>query len=150
MLPHLSFILDVVGACLLLIMILYAVQLNRRLNALQADKAHLQQLIASFDASTGRADQSVIRLRAGAAEASEILQANMAKATELRDDLAFLIDRASAVADRVEAVGETRPNAPGRVSNGNGAAAAHGLNSAGDVQPETYESNLLRALEGVR
>ena len=150
MLPHLSFILDVVGACLLLIMILYAVQLNRRLNALQADKAHLQQLIASFDASTGRADQSVIRLRAGAAEASEILQANMAKATELRDDLAFLIDRASAVADRVEAVREPPPNVPGRVSNGNGAAASHGLNSAGEVQPETYESNLLRALEGVR
>ena len=149
MLPHLSFVLDVVGACLLLIMILYAVQLSRRLNNLQADKAHLQRLIASFDASTGRADQSVVRLRAGVAEASEILQANMAKATELRDDLAFLIDRASAVADRAEAAGETSPRAPGRASNGNG-AAAHGLSGAGNAQPETYESNLMRALEGVR
>ena len=149
MLPHLSFVLDVIGACLLLIMILYAVQLNRRLNSLQADKANLQRLIASFDASTGRADQSVIRLRAGAAEASEILQANMAKATELRDDLAFLIDRASAVADRVEAAQEKPSRTPG--SNGNGAgAASHGLGGVGAFQPETYESDLLRALEGVR
>ena len=149
MLPHLSFVLDVIGACLLLIMILYAVQLNRRLNTLQADKANLQRLIASFDASTGRADQSVVRLRAGAAEASEMLQANLAKATELRDDLAFLIDRASAVADRVEAAQETPSRTHG--SNGNGAdAASRGFSGVGALQPETYESDLLRALEGVR
>ncbi len=137
MLPHLSFVLDVVGACLLLIMILYAVQLNRRLSGLQADKAHLQKLIATFDASTGRADQAVVRLRAGASEASEILQENLAKASELRDDLAFLIDRASAVADRVEAAAETPPGM--RAPNGNGAAPS-----------ASYEDNLLRALEGVR
>ena len=55
--PHLSFVVEVIGACLLLVMILYAVQLNRRLALLKADKAHLQKLITSFNQSTERADR---------------------------------------------------------------------------------------------
>ena len=47
--PHVSFVLEVIGACLLLVMIIYAVQLNRRLARLQADKAYLQKMIVHFN-----------------------------------------------------------------------------------------------------
>lgn len=150
MLPHLSFVLDVVGACLLLIMILYAIQLNRRLNMLQGDKVHLQRLIASFDESTGRANASVTRLRTGAAEAAEVLRSDMAKATELRDDLAFLIDRASAIADRIEAAG-TGVSMPPPTRAKSGEKFSGGANGREKPRPARgRERELLRALDGVR
>ena len=100
--PHLSFVMEVIGACLLLVMIVYAVQLNRRLALLKADKAQLQKLIASFNDSTARAEAGVVKLRAGATEANEALQASINQAKQLSDDLAFMIDRAGGVADRLE------------------------------------------------
>jgi hypothetical protein len=74
--PHVSFVLEVMGACLLLVMIIYAVQLNRRLSRLQADKAYLQKMIVSFNQATERAESSVNRLRAAAIEANDALQTN--------------------------------------------------------------------------
>ena len=110
--PHFSIVLEVIGACLLLVMIVYAVQLNRRLSRLQADKAHLQKLIVSFNQSTERAEASVLKLRAGATEAAESLQVNITKANQLRDDLAFMVDRANTLADRLEsAIGAGRARA---------------------------------------
>ncbi len=50
--PHVSFVLEVIGACLLLVMIIYAIQLNRRLSGLQSDKAYLQKLIMGFNEAT--------------------------------------------------------------------------------------------------
>jgi hypothetical protein len=121
--PHVSFVLEVMGACLLLVMIIYAVQLNRRLSRLHADKAYLQKMIVNFNQATERAEASVNRLRAGAIEASEALQANTKLAKELRSDLSFLIDRAEGMADRLEtsvgmgrAAGAGRPTASAEIS----------------------------------
>ena len=100
--PHVSFVLEVFGAGLLLVMILYAVQLNRRLAVLQADKAYLQKVIAGFNQATERAESSINRLRAAALEANDALQSNTKLAKELRSDLSFLIDRAEGMADRLE------------------------------------------------
>lgn len=100
--PHMSFVLEVIGACLLLVMIIYAVQLNRRLTRLQADKAHLQKMVVSFNQATERAEASVGRLRASAVQASDSLKANTKLAKELRSDLSFLIERAETMANRLE------------------------------------------------
>jgi hypothetical protein len=59
--PHVSFVLEVIGAGLLLVMIIYAIQLNRRLAGLQADKAYLQKVIAGFNQATERAESSINR-----------------------------------------------------------------------------------------
>lgn len=117
--PHVSFVLEVMGACLLLVMIIYAVQLNRRLSRLHADKAHLQKVVASFNQATERAEASINRLRTAALEANESLQANTKLAKELRSDLSFLIDRAEGMADRLEgSIGASRSNIAGQPSMG--------------------------------
>jgi hypothetical protein len=118
--PHVSFVMEVIGACLLMVMIIYAVQLNRRLARLQADKAYLQKMIVNFNQATERAEASISRLRAAALEASDALQVNTKLAKELRSDLSFLIDRAEGMADRLE----------NSVGNGRAAGAGHPLPSA--------------------
>jgi Domain of unknown function (DUF6468) len=115
--PHVSFVLEVIGACLLLVMIIYAIQLNRRLSGLQADKAYLQKLIMGFNEATERAEASIGRLRLAALEANDALQTNTKIAKDLRNDLSFLIDRAESMADRLEssiASGRTESAFPGR------------------------------------
>ena len=123
--PHMSFVVEVIGACLLLVMIIYAVQLNRRLTRLQADKAHLEKMVASFNQATERAESSVNRLRASAMQASDGLKANTKLAKELRSDLSFLIERAETMADRLE----------GSIDAGRAKA---GLSSAARVYALTY------------
>jgi len=71
--PHVSFVLEVMGAGVLLVMIIYAIQLNRRLSLLQVDKAYLQKMIMSFNQATERAEVSINRLRSAAIEANESL-----------------------------------------------------------------------------
>lgn len=150
--PHVSFVLEVMGACLLLVMIIYAVQLNRRLSSLQADKAYLQKMIVSFNQATERAESSVNRLRAAAVEATDALQTNTKIAKELRSDLSFLIDRAEVMADRLET----------SVDNGRAAAAANPTPSAeisafrpanrakNAAAPTPAKAALSRALAGLR
>ncbi len=149
--PELSLLVESIGAVLLVIMIVYAVRLNRRLTALQADKIEFERLIASFNESTSRAEASVAQLRASASEAAEALQANVAKAESLRDDLAFMIDRGDELADRLEAaISAARPDSsarprvgasPGRAKTGDGGEAKGERKS---------KSELLKALEGMR
>lgn len=147
--PHVSFVLEVMGACLLLVMIIYAIQLNRRLSRLQADKAYLQKMIVSFNQATERAESSVNRLRAAAIEASDALQTNTKAAKELRGDLSFLIDRAEVMADRLES----------SVGNGRAAGAEisafrpanRAANKTGETPaPTPAKAALSRALAGLR
>ena len=121
--PHVSFVLEVIGACLLLVMIIYAIQLNRRLAGLQADKAYLQKLIAGFNQATERAESSISRLRAAALEANDALQSNTKLAKELRSDLSFLIDRAESMADRLE----------GSIGSGRAESAAAGMGGGAQI-----------------
>lgn len=129
--PHVSFVLEVIGACLLLVMIIYAIQLNRRLAGLQADKAYLQKLIAGFNQATERAESSISRLRAAALEANDALQSNTKLAKELRGDLSFLIDRAESMANRLE----------GSIGNGRAESAATGVGAGAQI-------SALRPLKG--
>ena len=46
--PEFSFFLELLGATLLVVMIVYAVRLNRRLSTLQEDKAEFERLLVSF------------------------------------------------------------------------------------------------------
>jgi len=158
--PHVSFVLEVMGACLLLVMIIYTVQLNRRLSRLQADKAYLQKMIVNFNQATERAEASVNRLRAGAIEASEALQANTKLAKELRSDLSFLIDRAESMADRLETsvgkgrvAGAGRPTASAEISAFRPAGRQSGRQESRTAEPSPAtpaKAALSRALAGLR
>lgn len=96
-------LIDVLVSVLLIVFIVYAIRLNRSLSSLRANKAELDGLIATFTQSTNRAEASVARLKASATETATALQTNVTKAQELRDDLAFMTDRADELANRLEA-----------------------------------------------
>lgn len=93
-----ALVLDILVAGLLIVTISYAVMLNRRLRVMRQDKSELEKLAAKFAESTIRAEESIARLRRTADE----LKAHTDKAQNLREDLAFLIDRGGSMADRLE------------------------------------------------
>ena len=158
--PQLTLVLEIVGAALLVVMIVYAVRLNRRLSTLQEDKAEFERLLMSFTDSTSRAETSVARLKASATDTAQSLQENVTRAQALRDDLAFMVDRADELANRLEgAIREARPESPARVSAAQVATSGEKVNAeAAQSEPSSQEepgqrktkSDLLKALEGMR
>ncbi len=97
--------LDLLIAVLLVITISYAVVLNRKLSLVRRDKTSLEKLANSFTLATGRAEESIGKLK----QTAENLRDRMEKAQALRDDLVFLAERGTSAADRLEElVRETR------------------------------------------
>lgn len=141
-----SFALEVLAVVLLTVMIIYAVRLNRTLVGLQTDREELEQLVAHFNDSTARAEASVARLKSSAGDIAESLQSNVTKAQSLQDELAFMVDRANDLADRLEgAIRDARPEAPAQRVKGNVE-----VKSEPEGKKGKSKSALLKALEGMR
>jgi len=161
----LRLILDLVIAVLLVATIGYAVQLNRRLLVLRASREELVRLIQTFNEATLRAESSIPKLRKAADEAGVSLAERVEKAQTLRDDIAFMIERADSLANRLEGTvrsargGESR-SAPqaggarpqGRVTAPSAPAGPPAQNTYADVDDDRSEAEreLLRALQSVR
>src|SRR5579862_1706525 len=96
-----SLFLDVIVAILLVATIIYGAMLNRRLSGLRSNKAELEALIHSFGEACARAEAGVKTLRTATDEATR-LQQYLDRSQALRDDLSFLLDRGSGLADRLE------------------------------------------------
>lgn len=121
--------LDLVVSILLIATIGYAVMLNQRLTQLRKNRDDLAKIIVSFNEATVRAESSIPKLRKAAEDAGMSLQERVEKAQSLRDDLAFMIERADTMANRLEngvrsARTEVRPSPAAaketpRVTNGN-------------------------------
>jgi len=95
-------LLDVVIIALLVPTIVYAVILNRRLETLRRNRDDLAKMIAAFNEATVRAEAGIPKMRKAAQDAGDSLQASMEKAQTLRDDLAFMTERADSMANRLE------------------------------------------------
>src|SRR5262249_11494618 len=95
-------ILDVIVAILLAATIAYAAMLNSRLGQLRKNRDDLAKLVSAFNEATARAEGGIPKLRRAADEAGATLQERVEKAQSLRDDLAFMIERADAMANRLE------------------------------------------------
>ena len=95
-------ILDLVVSVLLVATIGYAVMLNQRLTALRKNRDDLAKIIVSFNEATVRAETAIPKLRKAAEDAGQSLQDRVEKAQSLRDDLAFMIERADTMANRLE------------------------------------------------
>jgi hypothetical protein len=153
-----TIILDMIVAVLLAATIGYAVMLNRRLSALRKNRDDLAKLILNFNDATVRAEQSIPKLRKAAEEAGTSLQERVEKAQALRDDLAFMIERADTMANRLEngvrsARSEARPAAAAPAAAPRARPAPMSMpQSAGDLEDERSEAEreLLRALQSVR
>lgn len=113
----LNLLLDVIIIVLLAATIVYAVILNSRLAQLRDNRDDLARLVAAFNDATARAESGIPKLRRAAEDAGNALQERVEKAQTLRDDLAFMIERADSMAGKLEnsvrqAREEARPAAP--------------------------------------
>ena len=118
-------LLDLIVSGLLIATISYAVMLNNRLSALRKNRDDLAKIIVSFNEATVRAESSIPKLKRAAEEAGSTLQERVEKAQSLRDDIAFMIERADTMANRLEnavksARTEVRPTPQGSGQQGNG------------------------------
>lgn len=95
-------ILDLLVSVLLIATIGYAVMLNQRLSSLRKNRDDLAKIIVSFNDATVRAETAIPKLRKAAEDAGQSLQERVEKAQSLRDDLAFMIERADTMANRLE------------------------------------------------
>lgn len=98
----LAMILDVAIILLLVPTIIYAVILNRRLTALRNSRDELAKVVGNFNEATMRAEAGIPKLKKATLDANGALQERVEKAHSLRDDLAFMIERAEEMADRLD------------------------------------------------
>ena len=110
--PAMEWMLDIGLAILLAATLFHAVRLERALGVLKRDRAALEALVATFNASTRAAESGVERLRAATDGAGRQIQRQIDAATTLKDDLTFLVQRGEGLADRLdELVRSARPAA---------------------------------------
>lgn len=166
-------LLDLLVSILLIATIGYAVMLNQRLTQLRKNRDDLAKIIVSFNEATVRAESSIPKLRKAAEDAGQSLQERVEKAQSLRDDLAFMIERADTMANRLEnavrsARTDVRPGAapaqgketssrmappPERPSQSSRAATVAAAAAASELDVDERseaERELLRALQSMR
>lgn len=97
----LSLFLDVIVCFLLVATIIYAAMLNRRLMAFRSNRAEMETMIRTFSDACARAEAGTRSLRSATEEATR-LQAYLERSQNLRDDLAYLLERGGSLADRLE------------------------------------------------
>ncbi len=145
----LSFALDILVAALLAVTIVFAAVLNRRIGKLRGDWHELEKMAAGFRKATVHAEDSIGKLKIS----TERLQERIDKAQSLCDDLAFLIDRGGATADRIESeVRATRNHrdAPGAKPFSPAAKPRANGNRADGLPQSEAERDLLNALRSER
>jgi hypothetical protein len=129
------------GALLALLaaMIPVAWRLDRRLDALRLIGGDLGQGARGIAEATEAAEAALARLRATAEQSGRLVAERVATAEKLRDDLAFLAERAETLADRLDAlVRQARP-------------VAEATPAPAQPAPRSEaERELLRALKGLR
>jgi len=95
---------------LLIATLVHAVRLGRALALLRRDRGPLEELVQAFAASTREAQAGVDQLRQTADGAGRRIAQQIEVANTLRDDLAYMTDRAERLADRLDlAVRGSRP-----------------------------------------
>jgi uncharacterized phage infection (PIP) family protein YhgE len=94
--------LNLLVIALLIPTIIFAVILNRRLSALRKSRDELAKVVANFNDATLRAEAGIPKLKKATNEASMALKDRVEKAQSLRDDLAFMIERAEEMAGKLE------------------------------------------------
>ncbi|WP_431284048.1 DUF6468 domain-containing protein [Humitalea sp. 24SJ18S-53] len=114
----------------------FLLRLERQLRMLRSERGTMIDGEAGLREATDAAESATMRLRATADSAGRGIAEHLAKAEPLRDDLRFLVERAEALADRLE--GLVRAARP----------ATHQAPPAtgGDAAPSQAERDLLRAL----
>lgn len=112
--PTLALIGDLLVAPLLAAVVYYAIKLHRRLQSLRAEQQQLSALIGEFASAADRADHASERLKSAGVDTEKSVRTLLARGESLRDELAFLIERADQASTRV---GEAARRAPVAAAN---------------------------------
>lgn len=96
-----TFLLDITLAALLMITIGFTYSFHRKFQDLRTNKDNFGTMITQFSASITQAEQSIARLQSLSQKTSAELQDYLDKGQALRDDLSFLVERGSLVADQI-------------------------------------------------
>jgi hypothetical protein len=97
-------LLEIVLTGLLAATLVYALRLERALGVLKRDRSALEELVAGFNASTRQAEAGIERLRGAAEGAGRQITQQLDEARALKDDMAFLLERGSRLADRLDSL----------------------------------------------
>lgn len=95
-------ILDCIIATMLMISIVYSWQLNKKIVLFQNSKKEFYQLVNSLDNTIQKAEIAIDELKTLNKNALSNLSLKIDKANYLSDDLAFMTDRASLLADKLD------------------------------------------------
>lgn len=143
---NVDWFLELVLVGLLALTLVYAVRLERALRILRQDRAALGEAIAGFDDSARHAEAGIGRLQSATAESAQLLGHRFEQGKTLKDDLAYLIERGEATADRLDGLV--------RLGRPSGASPAQAPTSAAaEPAPKLRsqaERELLAALRGVQ
>ncbi len=82
----------------------HALRLERALGVLKRDRAALEDLVSSFNASFRQAEVGIEHLRAAADGAGRQVARQVDAGKAVQGDLAFLVERGERVADRLEQI----------------------------------------------
>jgi len=99
----LGIILDIALISLLCAAIIYGFILNKKINSLHQSRRELGQLFMQFDNTIVKAQKSVSDLKDAAKETSRELQVQINDAGVLVNDLSYINDRATSLANKLEA-----------------------------------------------
>ncbi len=129
---------------LLGVTLVHAIRLERALKSLRQDRSALGEAIAGFDDSARQAEAGINRLNATASDTAQVLVQRLEFGSSLRDDLQFLVDRGTTVADRLDGLVRATRQLPGGV-------ASHVPSAPAAAEPKVRsqaERELLLALRG--
>lgn len=146
-------ILEGLVAVLLVVTILYAAILNRKLNTLRKGKAEFEALVKDLNVAIEQAGQGIGAFRRLSESNSARLDEAVKDARAIRDDLNLLIERGTIVADRMAtSVKEQRSPGLMAVASGEPGDVAEDSGFPGkqsELSPEAKES-LRKLLSSMR
>ena len=146
-----SILLEVFLVVLLSLAIGYGFILNRSIVALRRDQKSLDKLATKFAEATIRAEHGITKLKSTTDGASQSLDKAVDSAGMVRDDLEFLIDRGSKLADILET--DIRQTEKQQISPGGQLKSKPNVDTVSSSRNEhesQAERELLRALQAVR
>jgi hypothetical protein len=99
-----EWILEAALVLLLAATLFHALRLERALGVLKRDRAVLEDLVTSFNASTRQAEAGIEQLRIAADGAGRQMAKQIDTVVRLKDDLVFLLERGELLADRLDSL----------------------------------------------
>lgn len=146
-----NLLLDVLLVVLLTATVIYCFMLNRRLGQLRNAQGDMAALVQSFDQSTERARSSIDELKSTAGAVGLELEARVAKARDMLDELQLVTTSGERVADRIEKGVDNRKSAAAAAPSRPAEAPASGTPTRAEREGRgDAESKLLKALRQVR